>query len=97
MKSMSEFYKMKSEYLKKHGGLEKVDTSTMDEYGRYHKEYFAADGSMLYEVNGPVWMDVEFTADVHGVTIRKVEKCKFFQTEAWTSTDARSEYYIEKW
>ena len=97
MKSMHEFYEMKSNFFKSHKGLETVSTSSMDEYGRYHKEYIASDGAMLYEVNGPVWMDVEFTADVAGVTIRKIEKMKFFQIEAWSSVNAHSEFYIEKW
>lgn len=99
MKSMKEYYDMKREFFAKHGDLDEVFTSTMDEYSNYHKEYVCTDGAMLYEVNGPVWYDVNIQYEVNGVTIRtnKTEKMKFFRTEAWSSDNANSEYYIESW
>ena len=99
MKTMKEYYNLKHNFFAKHGGLDEVFTSSMDEYGTYHKEYVCVDGSMLYEVNGPAWYDVNIQYEVNGVTIRtnKTEKKKFFRTESWNSDNATSEYFIEAW
>lgn len=95
-KSMREYYDWKKDFFTKHS-LENVETSSMDEYSNYHKTYTTSDGLVVIECNGPVWIDVEFTANIDGIEIKKTEKVKFFQSEVWTSKDPVSNYYIEKW
>lgn len=99
MKSMKEYYEMKSKFFNQHKGLENVETSPMDEYSVYHKEYFCGDGTILHEVNGPYWMNVETVYNLNGTMIHtgKYESVKFFRTEVYSSVNANSEYFYEVW
>lgn len=99
MKSMNEFYNFKRDFINRHNGLLKVITSSMNEYGCYSKTYLCADNSILYECNGPVFLEVSTVYNVNGVIIptNKKEKKKFFQSEVFSSENAKSEYYIEAW
>ena len=97
MKKMNEYYSMKRDFFQKHDGLDHVDTGMMNEYGNYSKWYFCTDGATLYECNGPVWMDVDMVGNIGGVEIKETKSIKFFRTEAWTSDDAKSEYFYEAW
>lgn len=86
-----EYDKTRKEFFKKHT-LDRVETSSMNEYGVYHKEYICEDGAIFYEVMGPEYCRqvIEF----RGIPI-EVE-AKLFRTEYWSSDDAQSKYYYEK-
>jgi hypothetical protein len=86
-----EYSKIKKDFFKKHS-LKKVDTSSMNEYGTYHKEYICEDGAIFYEVMEPEYCRqvVEFK----GVPI-EVE-AKLFRTEYWSSDNVQSKYCYEK-
>ena len=89
---------LKRAFIRKHSAADwKVETSPMDEYGRYFKTYTFDDGAQLCEVNGPAWETVETEKTVHGVTVKFSEKVKFFRTETWNTEDAHSVYFFEKW
>lgn len=79
-------------FLECHDFDYKVDTSPMDELGTYHKKYICEDGAIFYEVMMPVWEKV--TAEVHKCTVSV--DVKFFRTEFWSTDDAESSYYYEK-
>lgn len=92
------FLDLKRAFIRKHNRADwEVDTSSMDEYGRYTKTYTFSDGAQLFEVNGPAWETVEAEKTVHGVTVKLSEKVKFFRTETWNTEDAHSVYFFEKW
>lgn len=80
-------------FLRKHGtkGWE-VQTSLMDQYGVYHKEYICADGGIFYEVNGPEYAKETITVKMVTVEV----EIKLFRTEYWSSDNASSKYHYEK-
>lgn len=90
-----EYGNAKHDFIKKHGkGEWHVDTSSMDEYGRYHKEYIFSDGAIWYEIMGPEYFKQEIEV-AH--TMVKVEvEVKMFRTEFWNSDNAQSKFYYEK-
>ncbi len=85
----------KQAFIKKHGkGDWKVETSAMDEYGCYHKEYIFDDGAIFYEVMRPEYFKQEVEI---ATTMVKVEvEVKMLSTEYWSSDDAKSKKYYEK-
>lgn len=87
-----EYVEIKKQFMEKHDYDYRVETSSMDQYGCYHKEYVFEDGSMFYEVMSPVYEKV--TVEVHKVTV--AVDVKFLRTEFWNSDDAESNYYYEK-
>ena len=72
-----------------------VDTSPMDQYGRYVKTYTFEDGFQLTEVNEPAYETVELDYEVRGVKIHEFKTVKLFRTEIWT-TESSSEVFYEK-
>ena len=82
----------KRAFMEKHDYDYRVETSSMDEYGRYHKEYIFQDGAIWYEQMSPVTETA--TIELHKCTI-PVE-VKFFRTEYWTNEDSESRYLYEK-
>lgn len=68
------------------------DTSTMDEYGQYHKTYTFADGAQWFENMRPVWEMVE--AEVRKVNVKL--EVKLFETEFYNTDNADSFYYYER-
>ena len=91
--SYKEYNEMKKNFFEKHDFDFKTNTSSLDEYNRYHKEYIFADGAMWYEVMSPEWEEVE--AEVKYVKVKV--SVKLFRTEFWSSDDATSRYYYEKY
>ena len=86
----------KSAWIKAHNKADWwVDTSPMDEYGRYCKCYNFSDGFQLYEVNEPAWEEVEIDYEVRGVKFHEKKSVKLFRTEIWT-TESASEIFYEK-
>lgn len=84
--------KEKREFFQKHDNDFSCDTSSMDEYGCYHKEYVFEDGAVWYEVMSPEYADYE--VEVKLVKIH--ETIKMFRTEFWSSDNSSSKYYYEK-
>lgn len=73
----------------------KVETSPMDEYGRYVKTYIFDDGFQLTEVNEPAYETVNLDYEVRGVKFHEEKQVKLFRTEIWT-TESSSELFYEK-
>lgn len=88
----NEYNEDKNSFFKKHNYNFKCDTSSMDEYGRYHKEYVFEDGAVWYEVMSPTWQNVEVEVKL----VKVVVKVKLLSTEFWSSDNASSKYYYEK-
>lgn len=86
----------KNLWIKAHSKADwKVDTSPMDQYGRYVKTYTFDDGFQLTEVNEPAWEEVEIDYEVRGVKFHETKSVKLFRTEIWT-TESSSEIFYEK-
>ena len=81
----------KKAFLRKHDDW-RVDTSSMDEYGRYTKWYICADGACFTEEMYPTWETAE--AEVRGVKV--TVEIKMMRTEYYSTDDANSNYYYEK-
>lgn len=86
--TMKDFYHWKSATIKAHGGLEKTDTSMMDEYSRYTKHYFCGDGTIIIEENGPAWIDID-------TELGKMKGVKVFRSECYTSKDGTTHVFYE--
>ena len=86
----------KSALIKSHNDADwKVETSPMDEYGKYVKTYSFSDGFQLIEVNEPTYETVELHYEVRGVKFSEHKTVKLFRTEIWT-TESSSEVFYEK-
>lgn len=86
-----EYLESKTAFFQKHNYDYKLNTSGMDEYGRYYKDYIFEDGATWYEAMTP-------TYEKETVTIRRVQvevEVKMLRTEYW-SNDHASKYYYEK-
>ena len=89
---------LKAAFIRKHSKADwSVDTSSMDQYGRYTKTYTFSDGAQLFELNGPDWEEVKVETVVRGVPVTLTEKVKLFRTETWNTDDSSSVYFFEKW
>ena len=86
--TMKDFYAWKSATIKAHGGLEKTDTSMMDEYSRYTKYYHLADGTIIIEENGPAYIDIQ-------TELGTMKQVKVFRSECYTSKDGTSHIFYE--
>lgn len=81
----------KYNFLNKHNDWQ-VETSQMNEYGSYHKEYICDNGDIWYEVMRPIHETVEF--EVKGVKFEQT--VELFEVEFWNNKDANSKFYYEK-
>lgn len=86
----------KESFLKKHPDWT-VDTSSMDEYGRYYKTYTGADGAIFTEEMYPTYETAEAEVELHGVKVTLSESVKFMRTEYYSTDDSESRYYYERW
>ena len=82
----------KKAFLNRHPDW-KVDTSSMDEYGRYYKNYICDDGAIFTEEMYPTYETGE--AEIRGVKV-KVE-VPMMRIEYYSTDDANSNYYYERW
>ena len=82
----------KHNYFLQHGGMQRVFTSPMNDYGNYVKTYTTGDGNILTEVNGPCFETETWTTE-GGYSVSDV--VKKWQTEIWTTTDAKSRIWTE--
>ena len=87
-----EYTTKKDAFFKKHKNDFRINTSSMDEYGRYHKDYIFEDGAVWYEDMMPTFEQA--TVEIKKVNV-KVE-VKMLRTEFYNTDDATSNYYYEK-
>ncbi len=85
------FNAVKKDFLMRHGDWS-VETSPMDEYGTYYKDYICEDGAQWHEVMRPVYEKA--TVEVKGVKVDVT--VKLLETEAYNTDDSVSIYYYEK-
>lgn len=91
-----EYRKIKKNFFNRHNGEFKTFTSPMDKYGTYHKEYVFEDGATFYEVMSPEFASKEVEVEIKMVKIVSNVEVKLFKTEFWSSDDAVSRCYYEK-
>lgn len=87
-----EFSAIKRQFFKKHNSDFTANTSPMNQDGSYHKDYIFEDGAQWTECMRPVWR--EATVQVENVEIKV--NVKLFETEAWSTDDATSIFYYER-
>lgn len=91
-----EYHEAKSAFLRKHDDW-KVETSSIDINGKYHKEYICSNGDIWYEVCEPSWRTATAEVEVvDGVKVTITKDVKLFRTEGWNSKNANSIIYYEK-
>lgn len=83
----------KQEFFKTHHYDYRVYTSGLDEYDCYHKEYVFTDGAIWYELMGAVTESA--TINVHGLEIKT--DVRLYRTEYWSTENAISKFYYEKY
>lgn len=88
--SYREYTAEKREFFNKHDSLWACETSSMDNYGVYYKEYIFADGAIWSERMSPAFEQIH--AEVKKVDVRK--EVKMLRTEYWT-TESQSKYCYE--
>ena len=86
-----EYVNDRKRFFEKHDYNYRLDTSQMNEYGRYSKTYSFADGAQWFEVMSPEYVEHEIEVKLVNVTV----KVKLFKTEYW-STESGSKYCYEK-
>ena len=87
-----EYTELKGKFFKKHNVDYRIETSPIDEYGQYHKEYLFADEAIWCESYRPTFEKVV-------VEVKKVNvevEVKMFCTEFWNTDDSTSKYMYEK-
>ena len=84
-----EYSAQKKAFFNKHKGLKRTDTSPMDEYDSYHKEYICEDNAVWYEVMSPYYKTLQLEVNKCNITV----EVKLFQTEFWDSDNSKSRYY----
>lgn len=92
-----EYIQDKQAFFNKHDNEFTIQTSSMDEYSRYHKEYIFDDGAIWYESYSPEWFTQTVEVDVKGVAIKTDVEVKLFRTEFWNTDNSSSKYYYEKY
>ena len=83
----------KNAFFAKHKHDFECDTSPLDEYNCYHKTYIFADHAVWYECFTPCY--VKYTAEVNKVKIDG--EIKMLETEYWSTDNAKSHKYYEKY
>lgn len=93
------FYEYKSKFIQKHSAKADwhVETSPMREDGSYIKTYIFTDGATLYELNRPIEELVEVETEVRGIKIVVKDWVKLMETECWSTDDAKSVKFYERW
>ena len=86
-----EYDSEKAAFFEKHDYNYKIDTSPMDEYGRYYKTYAFEDGAAWYELMSHTYEHAVVEVQKASVTVEVEMLC----TEYWSS-EAPSKFYYEK-
>lgn len=95
-----EYTKTKKAFIAKHSKIAdwKVNTSSLNKYNVYHKEYVFEDGAVFYERMAPVWKKAEAEVEVvPGVVVWIEKDVKLLETEFWSTDNAESYVYYEKY
>ena len=87
-----EYMADKKAFFNKYNNDFEVQTSQMDSYGSYSKTYIFSDNAIWYEVMTPTYEQA--TVEIKKVMV-KVE-VKMLRTEYFSTDDAHSKYYYEK-
>lgn len=87
-----EYSEAKHNFFEKHNFDFTTTTSSMDEYGRYYKDYLFEDGAQWHEDMSPEW--VKETVEIKKCKV--VVEVKMFRVEFYNTDDASSHYYYEK-
>lgn len=88
----SDYSAEKKSFFQKHKHDFRTETSAMDQYGRYHKTYIFSDGAIWYETMSPEYVTVDVAVKLVIVPV----EIKMFRTEFWSTDNASSKYYYEK-
>lgn len=83
-------------FFKKHKNVFECETSPMDEYGVYHKEYVFKDGSVWYERMSPEYVKQEVEVKIKLVKVKVEVEIKMFCTEYWNTDNSESKKYYEQ-
>ena len=78
-------------FLKKHSDWH-IETSPMDEYGRYYKHYICEDDAVWCEEMTPTYEKTTVEIKLVKVDV----EVKMLRTEYYSSDDAKSRFYYEK-
>ena len=95
-----EYTKAKKEFIKKHSKIAdwKVETSSLNEYNIYHKEYVFEDGAVFYERMAPVWKKAGAEVEVvHGVHVWIEQEVKLLEIEYYRTDNTESCVYYERY
>ena len=90
--TFKEYVEDKKAFFEKHKFDYTVETSSLDEYDRYHKTYSFKDGALWMEIMSPSYEQIE-------IEIKKVKVTTgitLYRTEYWSSEQG-SKYYYEKY
>lgn len=84
----------KSRFIKEHGKKDwHVETSSMDEYGTYYKDYIFDDGAIWNERMSVEWIKQEVEINYVKVEVEvKLQKIEF-----WNNKTGISKFYYEKY
>lgn len=85
------YSKEKKEFFEKHSDFQ-IYTSSMDVYGRYWKTYRFENGAEWYEAMTPEYVRQEVEIKLCKTTI----EVKMLRIEFWSSDNAKSKFYYEK-
>ena len=87
-----EYTTLKDAFFKKHNYDFRIEISPMDEYGHYHKDYVFDDCAVWYEDMCPTFEQA--TVEIKKVNVNV--EVKMLRTEFYSTDDATSHYYYEK-
>ena len=97
IKTYKEYITAKKSFLNRHNNDWHVETSPMDQYGVYYKDYLCADGGQWHERMSPAWRTATATVEVvPGVTVEIKEDIKLFEVEYFNTDNPNSFKYYEK-
>lgn len=88
----TEYATEKLNFFKAHKNDFECNTSPMDQYGRYWKAYIFKDGAVWNEAMSTEYVQQEVEIKSYKVTV----EVKMFRTEFWSTDNASSKYYYEK-
>lgn len=89
------YWEMKNAFFKKYPIL-KIDTSSMDEYGNYHKTYLCEKNQQWYESYTHEETDIEVKTIYRKLEIKGTITAKLFRTEFWNTGDGCSYLMYER-
>lgn len=86
----------KTKFFRKHKNDYHTETSAIDQYGTWHKEYTFSDGAVWYERYSSESEEVQLTGVAHLIGISETKIIKLFKTEFWNTDEAASKFLYEK-